>query len=115
MITSAGTHRARGQVRDRVIDLTGIRDGTGLARLLDMAEGRSKQAFKTWPCERELTRGRRIQAKLRLVFDEPVPTRVYRRRRRHVPVDRAPWMVPAMLSILSRYGLEGPSSWEPPL
>lgn len=31
-----------------VIDLTGIRDGTGPARLRDMVEGRSKQAFKTW-------------------------------------------------------------------
>ncbi len=31
-----------------IIDLTPIRDGTGPARLLDMAEGRSKQAFKQW-------------------------------------------------------------------
>jgi transposase len=31
-----------------IIDLTGIGDGTGPARLLDMVEGRSKQAFKTW-------------------------------------------------------------------
>ncbi len=31
-----------------VIDLTPIRDGTGSARLLDMVEGRSKQAFKQW-------------------------------------------------------------------
>jgi len=31
-----------------VINLTGIRDGTGPARLLDMVEGLSKQAFKTW-------------------------------------------------------------------
>jgi transposase len=31
-----------------IIDLTGVRDGTGPARLLDMVEGRSKQAFKTW-------------------------------------------------------------------
>jgi transposase len=31
-----------------IIDLTGIRDGTGPARLLDMVEGRSKQALKTW-------------------------------------------------------------------
>ena len=31
-----------------VIDLTATRDGTGPARLLDMVEGRSKQAFKTW-------------------------------------------------------------------
>jgi len=31
-----------------IIDLTPIRDGTGPARLLDMIEGRSKQAFKTW-------------------------------------------------------------------
>ena len=36
-----------------IIDLTGIRDGTGPARLLDMAPGRSKQAFKTWLSERE--------------------------------------------------------------
>ena len=31
-----------------IIDLTCIRDGTGPARLLDMVEGRSKAAFKTW-------------------------------------------------------------------
>jgi len=35
-----------------IIDLTGIRDGTGPSRLLDMVEGRSKQAFKTWLGER---------------------------------------------------------------
>jgi len=35
-----------------IIDLTSIRDGTGLARLLDMVEGRSKQAFKIWLAER---------------------------------------------------------------
>ncbi len=31
-----------------IIDLTPIRDGTGPARLLDMVEGRTKHAFKTW-------------------------------------------------------------------
>jgi transposase len=31
-----------------IIDLTGVRDGTGPARLLDMVTGRSKQAFKAW-------------------------------------------------------------------
>lgn len=31
-----------------IIDLTGIADGTGPARLPDMVEGRSKQAFKQW-------------------------------------------------------------------
>ncbi len=31
-----------------VIDLTPVRDGTGPSRLLDMVQGRSKQAFKTW-------------------------------------------------------------------
>jgi transposase len=36
-----------------IIDLTGIREGTGPARLLDMVEGRSKQAFKQWLTERE--------------------------------------------------------------
>ncbi|MDE3721367.1 ISL3 family transposase [Nocardiopsis sp. N85] len=35
-----------------IIDLTGIREGTGPARLLDMVQGRSKQAFKTWLAER---------------------------------------------------------------
>jgi transposase len=31
-----------------IIDLTPIRDRTGPSRLLDMVDGRSKQAFKTW-------------------------------------------------------------------
>jgi transposase len=31
-----------------ITDLTTIRDGTGPARLPDMAEGRSRQVFKTW-------------------------------------------------------------------
>ena len=35
-----------------VIDLTPIRDKTGPARLLDMVEGRSKKAFKTWLADR---------------------------------------------------------------
>ncbi|RUP78616.1 transposase, partial [Kocuria sp. HSID17590] len=35
-----------------IIDLTLVRDGTGPARLLDMVEGRSKQAFKTWLADR---------------------------------------------------------------
>ena len=35
-----------------IIDLTPVRDGTGPARLVDMVEGRSKQAFKTWLAER---------------------------------------------------------------
>jgi transposase len=36
-----------------IIDLTGIRDGTGPARLLDMVPGRSKKAFKAWLADRE--------------------------------------------------------------
>ena len=36
-----------------IIDLTPIRDKTGPARLLDMVEGRSKQAFKTWLAARD--------------------------------------------------------------
>jgi transposase len=35
-----------------IIDLTPIRDGTGPARLLDMVEGRSKQAVKQWLAQR---------------------------------------------------------------
>ena len=35
-----------------IIDLTPIRSGTGPARLLDMVEGRSKQAFKQWLADR---------------------------------------------------------------
>jgi transposase len=38
-----------------IIDLTGVRDRTGPARLLDMVEGRSKQAFKTWLAQRPET------------------------------------------------------------
>ncbi len=41
-------HTRRGDKYVTVItDLTGIRDQTGSAWLLDMVEGRSKQAFKT--------------------------------------------------------------------
>jgi transposase len=36
-----------------IIDLTPVRAGTGAARLLDMVEGRSKQAFKTWLAGRD--------------------------------------------------------------
>jgi transposase len=36
-----------------IIDLTGVRDGTGPARLLDMVEGRSKHAFQQWLSQRE--------------------------------------------------------------
>ncbi|WP_431860918.1 ISL3 family transposase [Micrococcus terreus] len=36
-----------------IIDLTPLRAGTGPARLLDMVEGRSKQAFKAWLAERD--------------------------------------------------------------
>ncbi|HRE02447.1 MAG TPA: ISL3 family transposase, partial [Ilumatobacteraceae bacterium] len=35
-----------------IIDLTPVRDGAGPARLLDMVEGRSKAAFKTWLADR---------------------------------------------------------------
>ena len=35
-----------------IIDLTAVRDGCGPARLLDMVEGRSKQAFKAWLADR---------------------------------------------------------------
>ena len=35
-----------------IIDLTRVRAGTGPARLLDMVEGRSKQAFKQWLADR---------------------------------------------------------------
>ena len=36
-----------------IIDLTPIRQNTGPARLLDMVEGHSKQAFKTWLADRD--------------------------------------------------------------
>src|SRR4029079_11974780 len=38
-----------------IIDLTPIREGTGPARLLDMVEGRSKQAFQQWLAQRPET------------------------------------------------------------
>jgi transposase len=36
-----------------IIDLTAVRAGTGPARLLDMVQGHSKQAFKAWLADRE--------------------------------------------------------------
>jgi len=36
-----------------IIDLTPVRDGTGPARLLDMVQGRTKEAFTTWLTERD--------------------------------------------------------------
>ena len=36
-----------------IIDLTRVQEGTGPARLLDMVEDRSKQAFKTWLAARD--------------------------------------------------------------
>src|SRR5699024_11541972 len=35
-----------------IIDLTPVRDGTGPSRLLDMAEGRSKQVCSRWLADR---------------------------------------------------------------
>ena len=40
--------RGGGKYVTVIIDLTAVRRGTGPARLLDMVEGRSKQAFKSW-------------------------------------------------------------------
>jgi transposase len=45
--TRGGTRRGDKYVTV-IIDLTGVRDGTGPARLLDMVECRSKQAFQQW-------------------------------------------------------------------
>lgn len=43
---SAWRHTRKGdKYATVIIDLTPVRDGTGPARLLDMVEGRSKQAF----------------------------------------------------------------------
>ncbi|GAB46888.1 putative transposase [Mobilicoccus pelagius NBRC 104925] len=44
-----------------IIDLTPVRDGTGTARLLDMVEGRSKAAFKTWLAGRDKTRRDQVE------------------------------------------------------
>ena len=45
-----------------IIDLTPVRDGRGPARLLDMVEGRSKAAFKTWLGQREPSWRDRVEA-----------------------------------------------------
>lgn len=42
-----------------IIDLTAVRKGIGRARLLDMVEGRSKQAFETWRADRPTVLARR--------------------------------------------------------
>jgi transposase len=43
-----GHTRRGGKYVTVIIDLTAVRRGTGTARLMDMVEGRSKQAFRTW-------------------------------------------------------------------
>ena len=53
-----------------VIDLTPIRDGTGPARLLDMVEGRSKAAFKTWTCQLVCVSGGVLEKELDCGHDE---------------------------------------------
>jgi len=44
-----------------IIDLTPIRAGTGPSRLLDMVEGRSKAAFKTWLADRDQAWRQRVE------------------------------------------------------
>jgi len=44
-----------------IIDLTPIRCGSGPARLLDMVQGRSKQAFKTWLADRDQAWRQRVE------------------------------------------------------
>ena len=44
-----------------IIDLTAVRAGSGPARLLDMVEGRSKQAFTTWLSERDQAWRERVE------------------------------------------------------
>ena len=64
-----------------IINLTGIREGSGPARLLDMVEGRSEQAFKRWLAERpqawrnavEATRG--VYQQMIAAYREPDRTR----------------------------------------
>lgn len=46
----------------RIGGVTGVRDGTGTARLLDMIEGRSKAVFKTWQAWRDQARRDGIEA-----------------------------------------------------
>ena len=76
-----------------IIDLTPVRDGTGPARLLDMVEGRSKQAFKTLarrprPGLARRGRGRR-DGRVHRVQDRH-HRRAARRRRGHGPLPRRP-------------------------
>ena len=58
----AWRHTRRGDTYVTVIiDLTPIRDGTGPARLLDMVECRSKQAFKVWLADRPEARREAVE------------------------------------------------------
>ena len=52
MSMSGATTRRGDSYVTVIIDLTRIREGSGPARLLDMVEGRSTAAFKTWLAER---------------------------------------------------------------
>ena len=53
MSTSGATPGRGDKYVTVILDLTPVRDGAGPARLLDMVEGRSKAAFKTWLADRD--------------------------------------------------------------
>ena len=92
------SHPPRRQVRHGDHRPHPVRDGSGPARLLDMVEGRSKQAFKAWLAERDTglarRRGGRRDGRVHRVQDRhhrgaprrdrgdgPLPRRAPRRRR----------------------------------
>ncbi len=84
-----------------IIDFTPIRDGAGPARLLDMVEGRLKQAFKQWFAERpratpsgpSLARSARGGRGGRLHRSRPPPPRRYPRLRSWIPFTWSAWLV----------------------
>jgi len=63
-----------------VIDLTPVRDGTGPARLMDVAPGRSKKVFKTWLAQRDQAWREQVE-----VVAAGRVHRVQERRRRGAP------------------------------
>jgi transposase len=67
-----------------IIEVTPVRDHTGPARLLDMVEGRFKQAFKTWLAARpdDWRAGLEVVAMDGFTASEPPPPSNCRRRPR---------------------------------
>jgi hypothetical protein len=115
----AGEHvwrpaRRGGKYVTVIIGRTGIRGGTGPARLPDMVQGRSRQAFKTWLSQRptdwrdgiEVASSSSVRSELPAARRPPHP--LFRRRQRWCPLS---WGSVSRLPRSARHHRDTSRSW----